>query len=58
MRPHILILDEPTNHLDLESVDALIEGINTFAGGVRCCHSLVGARVLRVGAQQRYSCAL
>ena len=34
MRPHILILDEPTNHLDMESVDALIEGIRAFSGGV------------------------
>ena len=30
----LLILDEPTNHLDLESVEALIEGLNTFEGGV------------------------
>lgn len=30
----VLILDEPTNHLDLESVEALIEGLNEFEGGV------------------------
>jgi len=28
------ILDEPTNHLDLESVEALIEGLNAFRGRV------------------------
>lgn len=32
--PHILLLDEPTNHLDMESVDALIEGLNKFTGGI------------------------
>ena len=39
MRPHLLILDEPTNHLDMESVQALIQGINSFPGGVvLVCH--------------------
>ena len=33
-RPHLLILDEPTNHLDLESVDALLEGLEAYGGGV------------------------
>ncbi|KAI9293812.1 hypothetical protein K502DRAFT_325145 [Neoconidiobolus thromboides FSU 785] len=32
--PHILILDEPTNHLDMESMDALIDAIKAFTGGV------------------------
>ena len=32
--PHVLILDEPTNHLDIETVNALIEGINMYKGGV------------------------
>mmetsp|Transcript_23784 Transcript_23784/g.35984 ORF Transcript_23784/g.35984 Transcript_23784/m.35984 type:complete len:139 (+) Transcript_23784:304-720(+) len=33
-KPHLLILDEPTNHLDLESIDALIEGLEAYNGGV------------------------
>eukprot|EP00903_Cladosiphon_okamuranus_P006151 g6052.t1 len=33
-KPHILLLDEPTNHLDMESVDALIKGIQEYKGGV------------------------
>ena len=32
--PHILMLDEPSNHLDIESVDALIQGLSLFKGGV------------------------
>jgi ATP-binding cassette subfamily F protein 1 len=32
--PHIILMDEPTNHLDMESIDALIEAINTFNGGI------------------------
>ena len=31
---NVLIFDEPTNHLDLESIDALIESIQQFAGTV------------------------
>ncbi|WIA32674.1 hypothetical protein OEZ86_003475 [Tetradesmus obliquus] len=33
-KPHILLLDEPSNHLDIDAVDALIEGLALFRGGV------------------------
>ena len=33
-QPHVLVLDEPTNNLDLESVVALADCIEKFAGGV------------------------
>jgi energy-coupling factor transporter ATP-binding protein EcfA2 len=31
-RPNVLVLDEPTNHLDLESIEALVEGLQTYEG--------------------------
>jgi ATP-binding cassette subfamily F protein 3 len=33
-KPHILLLDEPSNHLDIDAVDALIQGLAVFKGGV------------------------
>ncbi len=33
-RPQILLLDEPTNHLDIETVETLIESLETFKGGI------------------------
>ena len=32
--PDVLIMDEPTNNLDIESIDALIDAVNEFQGGV------------------------
>mmetsp|Transcript_8554 Transcript_8554/g.20757 ORF Transcript_8554/g.20757 Transcript_8554/m.20757 type:complete len:949 (-) Transcript_8554:254-3100(-) len=33
-KPRLLIFDEPTNHLDLESVEALMEALEAYSGGV------------------------
>eukprot|EP00899_Mesostigma_viride_P014881 jgi/Mesvir1/23394/Mv21089-RA.1 len=33
-KPHIMLLDEPSNHLDIEAVEALIQGLAVFKGGV------------------------
>ena len=31
-QPNVLVLDEPTNHLDLESIEALVEGLQSYDG--------------------------
>ncbi|KAF5734972.1 hypothetical protein HS088_TW15G00471 [Tripterygium wilfordii] len=33
-KPHIILLDEPSNHLDLDAVEALIQGLILFQGGI------------------------
>eukprot|EP00038_Savillea_parva_P028795 m.67041 g.67041 ORF g.67041 m.67041 type:complete len:265 (+) comp8405_c0_seq1:160-954(+) len=33
-RPHVLVLDEPTNNLDIEAVEALVDCLRKFEGGV------------------------
>jgi ATP-binding cassette subfamily F protein 1 len=33
-KPHFLLLDEPTNHLDIETVEILIESLESYNGGI------------------------
>merc|ERR1711957_776422 len=33
-KPHVLVIDEGSNHLSMQAVDALIEAVQKFQGGV------------------------
>ena len=33
-RPHVLIIDEGSNHLSMDAVDALVEAVQDFKGGL------------------------
>ena len=33
-KPHFILFDEPTNHLDIETVEALIDGLKDYEGGL------------------------
>ena len=33
-KPHVLVIDEGSNHLSMEAVDALVEAVRDFKGGV------------------------
>jgi ATPase subunit of ABC transporter with duplicated ATPase domains len=34
IKPHVLILDEPSNHLDIVTMEAFIEALNSYKGGI------------------------
>jgi ATP-binding cassette subfamily F protein 3 len=33
-KPHVLVIDEGSNHLSMEAVDALVEAVQDFKGGL------------------------
>jgi len=33
-KPNLIVMDEPTNHLDLETIDALVEALKEYRGGL------------------------
>ncbi len=53
-KPNVLVLDEPTNHLDLESIEALVKGLENFDGTLilvshdRWFVSLLATRVVEI----------
>ncbi|MES1920423.1 hypothetical protein MHBO_002091 [Bonamia ostreae] len=32
--PHLIVMDEPTNHLDIETIEALLNAIEEYKGGI------------------------
>ena len=57
-QPNVLVLDEPTNHLDLESIHALVDGLQSFAGTIvlvshdRWLVSRLATRIVEVRADE------
>jgi len=55
-QPNVLVLDEPTNHLDLESIEALVAGLQNYDGTLvfvshdRWFVSQLATRVVEIGA--------
>jgi ATPase subunit of ABC transporter with duplicated ATPase domains len=55
-RPNVLVLDEPTNHLDLESIEALVAGLQAYDGTIilvshdRWFVSQLASRVVEISA--------
>ncbi len=56
-QPNVLVLDEPTNHLDLESIEALVAGLQNYEGTLilvshdRWFVGRLATRVLEIGPQ-------
>ena len=56
-RPNVLVLDEPTNHLDMESIEALVEGLEAFEGTLvmvshdRWFVSALATRIIEITAE-------
>jgi ATPase subunit of ABC transporter with duplicated ATPase domains len=54
-QPNVLVLDEPTNHLDLESIEALVAGLQAYEGTLilvshdRWFVSQLATRVVEIG---------
>jgi ATPase subunit of ABC transporter with duplicated ATPase domains len=54
-QPNVLVLDEPTNHLDLESIEALVAGLQSYEGTLilvshdRWFVSQLATRIVEIG---------
>ena len=57
-QPNVLLLDEPTNHLDLESIHALVEGLQSYQGTIvlvshdRWLVSQLATRIVEIRADE------